>query len=118
MSEKVQQTWAEIGFKIRPLRSLVFVRTDRPQERIGSIYLTQEAASFYYPRAPHAHIVSATVLSAGPKTQLTPGDRICFQRLHFAWLFQLADRSYVGYIQEGNLVGYWDEPEGCSNGNR
>ena len=113
MSEKdlarVEQTWAEIGFRFRPLRHVVLVRTyPLPTVTEGGIIIPEKLTSFYG-ELPHVQLVNATVLSSGPKAILEPGDRICFQRLFFARWLEMEDGSLVGWIaDERNIVGWFE----------
>lgn len=101
----VERTWTEVGYRVRPLHRNVFVRTDPPEQKVGSLWLPPKLQSFHGD-LPHMRIISATVLIAGPKTEVKPGERICFQRLHFAWLKKLEDGGMFGWIDQVQVLGY------------
>jgi hypothetical protein len=103
--QAVEATWKELGYKLRPLKQTVFIRADLPEDKIGNIWKPYSLLGFYA-GMPHAALIGATVLSAGPKAEVQPGDRICFQRLYFARLVELQDHSLVGWIQGPNISGY------------
>jgi hypothetical protein len=107
----VEQTWAEVGCKVRPLRRMVFVRTLPLAEKIGSIYLPMKMTKFHG-ELPHQKTIRAVVLSTGSKCAVKPGEHVCFTRLHFAWWKKLEDGCMVGWIDENQLTGYFEgEPE-------
>lgn len=105
--ELVERTWAEVGYRIRPLRFLVFVRTEPPEKKVGSLFLIDKDASFYG-GLPHQRLVRATVLSAGPAANVKVGERVCFTRLHFARYKTLEDGTHVGWISSNEIAGYPD----------
>lgn len=107
--ERVEETWKEMGKKIQVLRSVVLVRTyPLPEKTSGGIILSEKMRSFYG-ELPHVQLISGTVLSSGPKAVSEVGDKVCFQRLFFAKLEVLADKTIVGWIaDERNLIG-WQE---------
>ena len=94
----------ELQKRLEAFGPTLIVRTDIPTARTaGGLFLTARE-SHLYTGMPHAKVVKATVLAAGERATLKPGDRVCFQRLHFAWLYPLQDRSYVGKIDENHLL--------------
>lgn len=104
----VEETWNEIGRRVRPLKRAVFVRTIPPPVKTesGLIWLPPKVTSFSH-GLPHVRVVNAIVLSAGPSCTVKPGELICFQRLHFArWLPLRESECFVGWIDESQLVGY------------
>ena len=101
----VDQTWKELGRRFRAVRQVVFVRTDPPKEKVGSIYKPYSRLGFY-DGMPNQHPIAAVVISAGPDTEFKTGDRICFQRLFFARLTELSDHSLVGWILGPNVSGF------------
>jgi hypothetical protein len=103
--EVVEATWKEIGYRIRPLRHTVFIRADKPALKIGEIWMPPKLTDFYS-GMPHHALIGATVLSAGPKAEVKPGDRVCFQRLYFARLCVMRDFTLVGWILGPNITGY------------
>lgn len=114
--ELVERTWSELGYSIRPLRWMVFVRTDPFEGKIGSIHLPGRD-NYFYGDLGNARIAIATVLSAGKAGlagSLEPGDHVCFQRLYFAWYKRMEDGTFVGWIDANQITGYFDgdSPEG------
>lgn len=114
----IEKTWEELGRRVKDaLGRTVFVRTDAPTDKTdsGVLWLPPKQQGFYggLPTLPHKRIVKGTVLVSGPDAEVQPGDRICFQRLDFAWLWKLKDGAYVGYIDEMQiaLVGTDDGSE-------
>lgn len=105
----VKKTFEEMGIPgFRPLRSVVLVRANPVPKKTGSIYLPEKLTSFFG-ELPHMQPITATVLAAGPKASLKPGETIAFLRLHFSWWMKLEDGSYVGWLlDEANIIGYAD----------
>jgi co-chaperonin GroES (HSP10) len=114
MSELIERTWVDIGCRVRALGRTMFVRTERPEQKTASglLWLPPKQASFFGP-LPHMRVVIGTVLSSGPKCSVKAGDRVCFQRLHFARWKDLGEDRYVGWIDENQLLG-WAEYEDSS----
>lgn len=102
----VERTWKELGYKFRPWRRIVLVRTDPiPTMTSGGIHLPPKLASFYG-ELPHIQLVTAIVLASGPECELKAGDRIGFQRLYFARWLEMDDNTLIGWISdERNVVG-------------
>ena len=98
----VDETWAEVGYRVRPLRSLLFVRTEPPPTQIGSIILPPKLQGFYGP-LPAGTVITAVVLSSGPNCDAQPGDIVTFIRTPFARWLDFKDGSKVGWIPEGEL---------------
>jgi hypothetical protein len=104
--ERVEKTWEELGYRLRMLRNTVLVRTEPLPTESNGVILPDRAVSFYGELA-HVQFVTATVLAAGPKAVLKPGDRIAFTRLFFARLLEMPDKTMVGWIaNEENVLGY------------
>lgn len=104
---RIKDTWDELGFKIRPTSWTVMVRTDPVPEKVGLIWIPPDSAMLFNRELPHMKLVTATVLAVGPKAKMVKvGDRVVFKRVHFAWLWQLADKTYVGYLPQEELVGH------------
>lgn len=99
----VDGTWAEVGYRVRPLRNMLFVRTEPPPDRIGSIVLPPKLQGFYGP-LPAGVTVTAMVLSAGPKCEAQVGDIVAFIRTPFARWLDFADGTKVGWIPEDQLM--------------
>ncbi len=108
-SELVKSTWAEIGCRVRPLRRMVFVRTDLPKQHSdGGIWYPSTESGFY--DGPfHLRLVTATVLAAGSKSILKPAERVCFQRKYFARWCVLEDRTMIGWLDETEITGIMDD---------
>jgi co-chaperonin GroES (HSP10) len=103
-----EQTLAELGLKeIRPLRRMLFVRTEPfDNKSSGGIYLPGKLHGFFG-GLPHMRNVFGTVVAAGPKCEVRVGDRIVFQRLHFAhWKPLREEGAYLGWIDETQVIGY------------
>lgn len=104
--ERIAATWKEIGQSARPLRKMVFVRTELLPERVGLIYIPPDQRG-NYSQLPHKVLMRALVLSTGPGCKvLKPGDRIAFPRLFFARWHHMEDRTLVGWVDEENVHGF------------
>jgi hypothetical protein len=101
-AELIEKTWAEIGRKIRPLRNIVFMRTELLPEMDGHIYLPPSVRG-NYSGLPHKVFMRAVVIAVGPKCKLKVGQRIAFSRLFFARWEHMEDKTLVGYVQEENI---------------
>jgi hypothetical protein len=99
----VDASWADVGFHVRPLRNILFVRTEPPPEKIGSIYLPPKLQGFFGP-LPKGTVVTAVVMSAGPKCEFEVGDVVGFIRTPFARFHDCKDGSKVGWIPEDQLL--------------
>jgi co-chaperonin GroES (HSP10) len=107
---RVDQTWEEVGYKIRPLKYKVFVRTEPLFVRSeGGVFLAPAATELYGNRMAHQVLVRAIIVSVGPVARdhwhFEVGQRIVFKRLHFAWLKKMDDGTYLGYIDAAEIVG-------------
>lgn len=113
MLSRVEETWDELGFRLRAIGTIVFVRTDPlPDRTEGGIIVPQDQADVYGSRLGSKVHLTGTVLSAcrtkavGSKkdntrpSDLKPGDKILFTRFEFAWLYKMQDGTRVGYIRE------------------
>lgn len=105
----IKKTFDEMGIPgFRPLRSVVLVRANPVPKKTGEIFLPEKLASFFG-ELPHMQPITATVLAAGPKATVKPGEMIAFMRLHFSWWMKLEDGSYVGWLQdETHVIGWAD----------
>lgn len=103
----VAKTWTEVGFKIRPLSRMVFVKTLPLDTKIGSILLPPKLTSFHG-ELPHMKMIYAIVMAAGRDATVKSGEQICFLRLKFAWLIKLEDGCMFGWIDENDITGYVD----------
>jgi len=99
--ERVEDTWEGYGHRIKPFGGVVFVRTDSPMKvSPGGIIIPQTSRSFYS-GLPKKVVVVATVVAAGPKVDIRPGDRVMFLRLDFAWIHKFRDDdSFLGYCRD------------------
>lgn len=110
---RVEQTWKELEFKIRPTRYWVFVRTEHlPQRtRSGRIWLPPKLVNFFG-ELPHMQNIKGVVCSVGPiaseKFGLKVGERVLFKRLEFAWYKKMQDGTYFGWINCNHIHGYVD----------
>lgn len=105
-AEQIERTWQEVGQRARPLRRMVFVRTELLPEKVGSLWLPPDQRS-NYAKLGHQVLMRALVLSTGPQCRvLRAGDRVAFMRLFFAWWHKLSDGSLVGWIDEENIAAY------------
>ena len=106
--ERVEETWKELGQEIRPLGSKVFVRTEKPPEKKGAIWLPPEWATQYGRRLGGQVPVTATVLSIGsrvPVNHLEVGERVFFFRLPFGWTHKMEDGTFTGWIDFSEIIG-------------
>ncbi len=105
--ERVEETWKEVGCRVKPLRKTIMVRTEPlPTRSAGGVELPPKLATFYG-ELPHMQIILATVLSSGRQAILEAGDRIAFTRLFFARWLKMEDGTMVGWIaNEENVIGY------------
>jgi len=104
--ELIDAAWEEVGYRLQPLKDRIFVKTDPPETMFGSIHLPASRVSFYSSFG-NERDVKATVMAVGPKVRdVYPGDRICFQRLHFGHIKRLADLTYVGWVTEYGVHGH------------
>lgn len=104
----VAKTWAEIGKTVRPLRRMVFVRSEvfNNKTASGLLYLPGKVHGFYG-GLPHMRTVYGTILAVGPETSVKVGERVAFTRLFFAvWLPLMEEGAFVGWINENDLIGY------------
>jgi hypothetical protein len=77
----------------------------------------------FHGELPHLATVHATVLSAGPvglAAEMSPGDTVAFQRLHFGWHAKLkptntdeygGDDEYVGWIDSNQVLWFVEEED-------
>lgn len=112
VEERIEETWKELGRKIRPRKRVVFVRTEVPKERStkSGIICPQSTTGFYKGYA-HQALIKAMVVDSGPDTCVKPGEWVAFQRLYFAMLWELEDKSLFGWIDQNQIGGYVDADE-------
>ncbi len=114
MHPLIEKTWQEIGFRVRPLRRLVYIRTEqRPYKSHGGIWFPPSSADFFARDKAKIDVeIYARVLAVGPQVRFVkPGDRIFISRLYFAWLRKLEDGNFMGYVDEDNVFGFAAEDE-------
>lgn len=103
-SELIDATWKECGSRVRPLRNMVFVRTELLPEYIGSVFIPETLRSSYS-QLPHKVMLQALVIGAGPQCkEVKIGDRVAFSRLFFARWQQMEDKTLVGWLNEDNIA--------------
>ena len=109
-----EQTLSELGLsEIRPLRNMVFVRSEpfTNMTPSGLLYLPGKLHGFFG-GLPHMRTVYGTAVAVGPKCSIQVGERIMFMRLHFAhWKPLMEEGAYLGWIEENQVIGY---PEAAS----
>lgn len=103
----VVATWEELGFKIKPVGSRLFVRTETPPQKQGMIWLPPELWAMYGQRLGSKALVTGTVLSCGPRVKDAPaiGTRVVFFRLPFGWTHKMTDGTFVGWVEAAEIVG-------------
>jgi len=107
----VERTWDELGYRIRPLKYWVFVRTEPPYRRTeGGVWLPHKQVDFYG-GLPHKRVVKGVVCAVGPTATVKVGERVCFQRLHFASRQRMADGTHFGWIDCNQLLGYPEDDD-------
>jgi hypothetical protein len=108
MTDFVEQTWEKLGRRVRATGHTVFVRTEAPPEKSeGGIFYPD---SSFYNGPFHLRLVPATVLSAGPRSTLKPGERVCFQRQWFCrWKDVPGDKTLVGWVEEAQITGVLED---------
>lgn len=108
----VKETWRAYGREIRPLRGMVYLRTElRDAYTAGGIYIPPEHRGNFKGLANRVYL-TGIVLAAGPECRsVVPGDRVAINRLHFGWLEKFEDGTLLGYLLDEQFVfGYWDCP--------
>lgn len=100
---RIEDTWREVGQRARPLRDMVFVRTELLPEYVGAIYVPPAYRGNYSGLA-HTVFMRAIVLATGPSCKvLSPGQRVGFSRLFFARWQECEDGTLVGWVPEENV---------------
>lgn len=109
----VEATWAELGFKVKPIGKRIFVRTDTAPKKIGSIYMPPEAWGMYGRRLGSQVFITATILSIGPRVQtdIAVGQKLIFNRLPFGWTFKMADGTFVGWVDVDEVFAVTESGE-------
>jgi hypothetical protein len=105
----VEQTWAELGQEIRPIGTRIFVRTEKPPEKIGAIWLPPEYSNTFGRKLGGQVPVTGVVLSISnrvqPLTDLQIGERVFFFRLPFGWTHKMEDGTFTGWIDISEILG-------------
>lgn len=109
----VKEAWRKLGFKMKPLRNVVVVRTEPINKKVGKdqILWAPPKLQRFYGELANLQLVTATVLAVGSKCkELKPGDHIGFARLFFArlWDINANEQDLVGYVLEENVMGWID----------
>ena len=103
-----EQTWEEVGCKIRALRTLVFIRTEEARKRIGLIWLPSTESDFYGGPLMHMRLATGIVIAKGPRADVEIGDRVVFQRMYFSRWKTMKDRTLVGWLEASQITGIAD----------
>lgn len=107
-----EEVLEEVGGKLRPMRDLVFLRTDATPKEIktrGGIILCGLWQDFHKGYG-NEKVIRAEVLSIGKDVvTLKPGEVIAFQRLFFMRHSYMSDGSLLGWVQEKNILGWTTE---------
>jgi len=111
----IEEAWKLLGWKIRPMRRLVIVRTlpIPTKSESGLLHLPSSLTGFYDGLA-NKKIIEAYVLRTGPGvTQVREGDKVLFMRISFARFERLAgdEESYLGYLDETEILGKLEAEE-------
>lgn len=119
--EIVEETWKELGFKLRANAYYLIVRT-KPHIRktaSGLLWLPPKLQDFHG-ELPHLVETHAVVLSAGPRgcaAEFQPGETVAFKRLYFGYWYKVGrreDQEFVGWVDANQVL--WkiedDEPAG------
>lgn len=104
----VAATWEELQETIRPVGTRVFIRTEKPPEKKGAIWLPPEYWSTFGRKLGGQVPVTGTVLSIGrrvPVDLLSEGERVFFFRLPFGWTHKMTDGTFVGWIDYKEIIG-------------
>lgn len=105
LSMQPAEVWSRLGHRVQATAGRVFVVTDLPAKKVGSLFLPMKATTFYGD-LPHLVMVRATVLSAGPKAQgLNPGDRVTFPRTYFIRWRELEPDVMIGWVSHSQVAG-------------
>lgn len=101
--------FSELGIKdIRPLRRTVILRMLPPEQKShGGVWLPPVQVDPYGGPA-HLRLLHGQVLAVGPECESKIGDVVIFRRLEFAWWKMLDDGTRVGWIDESQVLGYFE----------
>lgn len=108
-TELVQETWEELGFRVRARGYYIWVRTLPFPRKIGSIWMPPKLQQFYG-ELPHLVTIRALVLSAGNAglaEGIHAGETIFFKRLHFAEYRRVGEREEqqrVGWVNANDVM--------------
>lgn len=109
MSSIIEQTWEDLGYKIRPTRHRVLVRTEPvPALTKGGIIIPDTYRGLY--EGPfHLRLINAYVLRIGEGVnEVKVNERVCFQRKWFIRHRLLGFDQAVGWIKESEIAGILD----------
>lgn len=107
----VDDTWAEVGHKVRAIGYRLWVRTLPFEQKTpsGLLWLPPRQQRFHG-ELPHLVFIRAVVLSAGSvgvAAEFKPGDVVEFQRLHFGFQYRVGpneEQQYVGFIDANQVL--------------
>lgn len=104
----VSQSWEEVGHRVRPHRKKVMVRTQSlPEQTSGGIYIPK---SGFYDGMANQKIIEGTIISKGSDVStVSVGEKVIFMRIVFARYWQMEDKTFVGWVDEHELLGTIDE---------
>jgi hypothetical protein len=106
-----EAVWQKLGIHVQAMGSRVFVVTDLPATKVGSLYLPVKATTFYG-GLPHLVLVRATVLSVGPLVQgVAVGDRVTFPRTYFARWKPIETDVMLGWVDVSQVAGRFTEDD-------
>lgn len=107
MSEQIaEQTWKELGLEVKAIGKRLIVRTESLPEKLGEIYLPAEYTETFGRRLGAKVPITAVVLSKGSRVSdaISVGDRLLFPRLVFGWTYKMADKTFVGWVEESEVL--------------
>lgn len=113
----VEQTWKQIGYKVRPLNTNtnVFVRTMPPPQKVSSLWLPPKFAKFHGDLANKVMARGVVIAKPDTVTGIEVGDRVCFPRLFFGFLEKLSSTPevYYGFVKATHIFGnfWYDEKD-------
>lgn len=106
-----EQTWKELGVEIKAIGKRMIVRTEALPEKVGDIYLPAEYSETFGRRLGAKVPITAIVLSKGSRVSaaVEVGDRLLFPRLVFGWTHKMADKTFVGWVEESEVLAHAGE---------
>jgi hypothetical protein len=106
-------TWKELGFQLKAVGKRMLVRTEVLPQKMGSLYLPSQYSETFGQRLGAKVPITAHVLSKGSRVSdaISVGDRLLFPRLVFGWTHRLADKTYVGWVEEAEVLAHAGDAE-------